>query len=270
MSAGPRALGRRVVQTFAEEHLLIAAGGIALRTFLALVTGLLFVIALAGILGLEDLWREDFAPDVRGAVSPATYRVIDQAVSSVLEERAVFWATLGLGVALWQISGAVRATGQTLNRVYDAPEERTLPRELASSVAAAAAIGALVLGAVAAVQVGPLLLDDLLGEGWLAEIASFLVRWALAAVLLFVAVGLLTKLATGERVGWVSSGSRLVVAGWVVTTLAFGLYLTYVADLGNVYWILISAYAFAEYLFVLAVVLLAGLLLDHLASEEEG
>jgi len=83
----PRGLARGTVEEFREHQLLIAAGGIAFRVLLATVVGALFVAGLLGFFGLSEVWRSDLAPDLRASVSDASFRVIDDAVLYVLDNR---------------------------------------------------------------------------------------------------------------------------------------------------------------------------------------
>lgn len=259
-------IARKLSDSFADHQLMIAAGGIAFRVFLGLVTGLLFVIGLLGFLGLEEVWRQDVLPELRGSVSEPVFKVVNTAVERVLTGRAMFWTTAGAVIAVWQISGVVRATGQTLNRVYGDEDDRSFWRELAVSIATGAAIVVLVITTIAVVFLGPLALDHVLGTSAAAEIVGFVVRWAIALTLLLVIVGLTARFGPVVRrpIRRITLGSALTVAAWILTTLLFGLYVTHIADFGSVYWALLTAYLLAEYLFALSVAFLAGLVTDRI------
>ncbi len=266
----PRELAGGVLACFREHQLLIAAGGIAFRVFLALVTGTLMTVGLIGFFDLEEIWRQDLAPDLEGAVSPPAYRLIDEAVITVLTSKQVFWVTLGALIAVWQTSGVVRASGQTLNRLYGVDDDRTLWEELRSSLAVGALIGLLMIAALAVVYLGAVAGEALLGDSALADAISFLVRWALASGLLLVVVGLIARTGPGIDRGlhWVGFGSLLTVAGWTLMTILFGLYIREFANFGNVYGGLLTAFLLFEYLYIAAIVFLGGLAVDRLVQEE--
>jgi membrane protein len=268
-TVGARETGAEVLGAFRRHALLIAAGGIALRVFLAMVTGLLFTLGLLGFFGLEEVWRQDIAPELKGSVSAPVFEVLNTAVTEVLRSKDLFWTTLGAAFAVWQISGVVRAVGQTLNRIDGEEEHRSLGREVLVSVVAAAAVAALLIAVMAIVRLGPFPLEDLLGDGAFASVASFLIRWILAAAILLVVVEIVVRAGVtgGRSLPWISVGPLLTVSGWVALTLAFGLYLNVLADLGDVYWALLTIFMLAEYLYAAAVVFLAGLVIDRLVRE---
>jgi len=263
-------LARGIVGSFREHQLLITAGGIAFRVFLALVTGTLMTVGLAGFFELEQTWRQDFAPDLEQSLSPPAYELIDEAVITVLTSKQAYWVTLGALIAVWQISGVVRASGQTLNRIYGTSDDRSLVEELRSSLLAGVAIAILMLLALVVVRVGAPLGEELLGDSAVAGVISFVVRWALATVLLFLVVGLIARTGPGidRELRWVGFGSLLCVGGWVLITLLFGIYLREFADIGSVYGGLLTAFLLFEYLYAGAIVFLAGLLADRLVQEK--
>ena len=264
-----RRLVRDVVDEFREHQLLIAAGGIGFRALLCAVVGALFVTGLLGFFGLTEVWQSDLAPDVRSSVSDPAFQVINDAITQVLDNKAFFWVTGGLLIVLWQVAGMIRACGQTLNRIYGVAEERPLVRELWDSVRAAAAVAAIMLATLAVVRLAPLALAGILGDSTPAAIVSFFVRWAIAAVLLTLAVGVVVRTAPSvdRPLHWVSFGSALTVGGWIVSSLLFGLYLSVFASFGSVYGAMLATFLLVEYLYVAAAVFLGGLVVDHLVRE---
>jgi membrane protein len=270
---GVSRLGKRetledLVAGFREHDLLIQASAIAFRVSLALIPCALFLVGLLGFLGLDEVWRDDLAPDVRDAVSPAAFTLIDDAVTQVIQGEWFFWITAGAAIAVWQMSGIVRAVGRILNRIYGAGEERPLQEQLLGSLVVAAAVGLLMLAAVAVVRLGPLAQDELLGESIAADVVGFAIRWAIAIALLLAAVALTVRAAPDvERPAqWVSFGAVVVVVSWAVMSLLFGLYLTQIADYGSVFGNLATVFVLLEYLYLSAVVFLGGLLLDSMAQ----
>ena len=84
----------------------------------------MFVLALAGLLHLDGVWRNHIAPEIRTHVSAAVFSVVSSAVNKVFSGRQVLWATLGGGLALWQVSRAVRAVMGPFAQIYGATSER--------------------------------------------------------------------------------------------------------------------------------------------------
>ena len=255
-----------MLQAFRRHDLLIAAGGIALRVFLALIVGALFTLGLLGFFGFEELWRKDIAPELKSGVSPPIFEVINTAVTEVLRSKDFFWTTLGAVFAVWQISGVVRASGQTLNRIDGEEEGRTFGREIVVSLAAGAAVAALLIAVMAVVRLGPFPLQDILGDGGLAAVASFAIRWTVAAGILLVVVEIVVRAGVtgGRSLPWISVGPLLTVCGWIILTLGFGVYLSELVDLSSVYWGLLTIFMLAEFLYLAAAIFIAGLVVDRL------
>lgn len=273
---GVRALGSRdaiegVIKAFREHDLLIEAGAIAFRVMLALIPGLLFVFGALGFLGLDEVWRSDLAPEIRSSVSPAAFTLINDAVINVLTSKQIFWVTIGLGIAVWEVSGIVRASQQVLIRIYGVEEEDDAPavRRFASSIAVGAVVGLAVLIALVTLRLGPILVDELLPDALWASALGFIVRWALALILFFGAIGLILRTAPDldRPLHWVSFGAILVIVGWVVMTSLFGLYLTQLANYSSIYGNLATGFILLEYLYLLAIVFLGGLVVDALVEE---
>ena len=92
------------------------------------------------------------------------------------------------------------------------------------STALALAVGACWLAAIAVVVVGPLLVGDVSG---VLAVLLFVVRWAIAGLLLLLAVAILLHYAPERRssLQWVTFGAVLIMAGWLLMSLGFGVYL---------------------------------------------
>ncbi len=106
-----RELGRALLDGFKQHDLLTYSSAISFQILTAVVPFVMFVLALGGLLHLDGVWRNHVAPEIRADVSPAVFSVISSAVNKVFSGRALLWATFGGGLALWQVSGAVRGDG---------------------------------------------------------------------------------------------------------------------------------------------------------------
>lgn len=256
-------------QGFRENRLLTYASAISFRVLFAIVPFTLFVLAVLGFLHLDGVWAREVAPEVRASVSKAMYQVIDQAVRNVLAGRQLFWLTGGGAIALWGMSGAVRATMEALDGIYDVREERSLAQRLRRSLWLAAAIGGCFLGALAAVRLGPLAMHQG-GHDVVLGVVSFLVRWGVAISLLTLAVFLTVRygVACPQPARWVSLGSGLAVSSWIVMSLGFAAYVTGIASYGSVYGSLASVIVAFSYIYMSCVAFLFGVQVDALVRDE--
>jgi membrane protein len=258
---------REAVRAYADNDLLTSASAISFQVVTAIIPFLLFGCALMGFLDLQHVWREDVASGIRDNVSPAVFKVIDGAVNNALGDRQAFWLTAGGLLAVWEISGAVRATMGALNRVYEVKETRSLRRRLAISTALAIAVGMCFAGALAVVRLGPLLLGD--HQSVVVGALSFVVRWTLALGLLGLATGLLVRLAPAARqsLQWVSAGSALTLGLWVVMSLLFGWYLSSLAAYGSIFGSLAAVFVAFTYIYLSAIAFLFGVQFDAILRE---
>jgi membrane protein len=252
-----RALVREIAERYAQHDTLTFASAIAFRVLFSLIPLLLFGLGLAGGLGFEEQWTRDLAPKVKDAVSPPVFQVIDEAARRALSERQAFWMTAGLVLAVWTISGGMRAIMDAFDRIYGIRRERPLRERMAVSLALGLAVAALVLAAVACVTVAP-------APAW--------VLWPVAAALLIAVVALLVAYAPAERrpLRWISAGTALSVAAWLGTSGVVGWYATSVADYGSVYGALATIVIGLTYLYFATTAFLTGVEVDDLLERAEG
>src|SRR3954452_16575925 len=256
-----RKLARDVVRGFEDNDLLTYASAIAFQVTTAIAPFLLFALALLGFLDLDEVWTKHLAPDVKDHISHDAFVLVDQTVRKVLSSKNLFWVSIGAAFAVWEISGAVRAVMGAFDRIYAAEERRSFRDKFATSLVLAIAVGVAVLGAAAAVRLGPLLYGRASGAG---AVLSFALRWLLAAALLGVAVGLLVRHAPAvdQPLPWVSFGTVLVIVAWIVMSIGFGVYVTKVASYGTIFGHVATFFVLLVYLYASATVFLGGAQLD--------
>ncbi len=260
-----------IVDGFVEHDLLTSASAIAFRLLFAIVPLLLFALSLASYLELGDLWRAAVAPQIAPFVTPATLAFLNEAVEGVLATRQALWLTVGAAIALWEISGAVRAVMGALNRIYRAERVRSFWRRMLTSVVLAVGVGACLLAGALVLQFGALGPVGL-SAGPFVEAVDYTLRLVLAAGLLLLGVGLLVGYAPTDpqRLRWVSFGSALTVTVWLVVSFAFGWYLTSLAPYTTVFGGLASVIVLMTYLYVSAIAFVLGAQLDAIVREEVG
>lgn len=243
---------RAFVRAYERNDLLTYASAISFQIITAIVPALMFGFGLLGFLSLQNVWRDQLAPDVKAGVSKPAFAVIDDAVTKALGQHQVFWVTIGFAIALWQMSGGVRTVMGALNEVHGVTNERSWVKRMAVSLGLALALGACVLGAIAVVVLAPL---------------PFVLRWLVAGALLLLAVAVVLHWAPEreQRLEWVTRGALLIMAGWVVMSIGFGIYLRYVANYDSIFGSLATVVVLSAYLYAASVVFLGGVQVDALA-----
>ena len=265
-----RAAWREILAGFKQNDLLTYASAITFQIVFALVPLALLSLGLIGTLGLSNWWSTDAAQTVRDNVSPPVYRVIDNTVRQILAHRQLFWVTLGAAIAVWEVSGAMRATMQVLNRVYGVEEERSFWRKLRDSIVLSTAVTFMLLLAAAVVKVGPDAAKGLFGDGPAVSALSLLASWGAAVALLFLVVTVVVRFAPDTRrpVRWVSFGGLLVIVGWVAMSLLYAFYITSLADYASIFGNLAVVIVTMSYIYLSAIVFLTGVQLDSLIRHQ--
>lgn len=260
--ARARELGPALLDGFKQHDLLTYASAISFQILTAVIPFVLFVLAVAGLLHLSSVWRDHLEPQIQANVSTAVFTVVSSAVNKVFAGGRLLWATVGGGLALWQVSGAVRAVMGALARIYGAPTERPFFRRYSISFVLSIEVGGCFILATLCLLLAPFFSVAHAGVAW--DVFAFLVRWALAAVLLLLAVGLLVRHApaTAQPLPWVSLGATIVIGAWVVVSLAFYAYLTAIASYESVFGSLAAVIVVMAYLYISTTVFLFGAQLD--------
>jgi membrane protein len=257
-----RELARALLDGFKQHDLLTYASAISFQILTAIVPFALFVLAVAGLLHLTSVWREHLEPEIQANASAPVSAVISTAVSQVFATRQWLWATVGGALALWQVSGAVRAVMGALGRIYGAPTERPFFRRYSISFALSIEVGACFIAATLCLLLAPFVSVAHPGVAW--GVFAFVVRWALAAASLFLAVGLLVRHAPAraQPLPWVSLGAAIVIGLWVTVSLVFHFYLTTIASYQSAFGSLAAVIVVMAYLYISTTAFLFGAQLD--------
>jgi membrane protein len=261
-AARARELVRALLDGFKRNDLLTYASAISFQILTAIIPFLLFVLAVAGLLHLNGVWRDHLEPEIQQNVSAAVFSVISDAVNNVFSGGRLLWATVGGAVALWQVSGAVRAVMGALARIYGARGERPFVRRYAISFVLSIEVGACFILAALCLLLAPFFSVAHPGAAW--DAFAFVARWALAVGLLLLAVGLLVRHAPGaaQTLPWVSLGATIVITSWLVVSLAFYFYLTKFASYESVFGSLAAVIVAMAYLYISTTVFLLGAQVD--------
>jgi membrane protein len=252
---------RGIVERFRENELLLRASAIAFQVLTAVVPFTLFAVGAAGFAGFDEVYDRDLAPQLREAVSIAAYTLIDDTAREVLGGRNTFWATGGLLLAIWQLSGAVRTVGSSLDDFYDHEDERPWKERMLQSLLIAAGVVFCIGGALLVTGGSQMLYGDV---PLLADVLLFIARYGVAVVLVMLAIGLVVRHAPSERrpVHWVTGGAVLVTVCWIAVTAAFGLYITAIASYGSIYGVFVTIVVLLAWCYASALAFVAGIATD--------
>ena len=247
------------VDLFDEHELLTSAAAIALQAFVAMVALALLAIAILGETGHEHVWTKQIAPQIHPKVLPDVWLGIQATVRKVFSSSSSGLIALASALAVWEVSGTVRACMSALSKVEGTKDERPWYVRFPISIAIAIVVTAALVGAAFLI----LGLRHSVHGGWWVPFA--VARWLGTIVLLTFAFGVLVRFAPAERrpKKWASGGAALVVVLWIVQSLIFAWYVRSAASYKSAVGSLTAVYLFTTYLYVGAIVLMVGIELDE-------
>jgi membrane protein len=248
-----RRLVRQVIDGYERNDVLTYASAIAFNVFFALIPLVLMAFGLLGFFGLSEVYHRHVAPSLQDALSPDAFALVNSTIRRVLASQRFFWVTLGALMAVWEMSGAVRAVMGVLDNIYECEGRRSFLKRYATSIGLAVLTGVLFLLAVAVFMFGPLL-----------GLGIAIARWPLTVVLLLATAAAFVRWAPAEHqpAAWVSIGTLLTVVAWLGTSVVFALYVRDVASYDTVFGALSVVIIAFEYLYLAAIAFLTGAQVD--------
>lgn len=253
------------VDLFAKHGVLDHASAMAFAVLKALVPLTLLGLAVLGATGQRHVWRDTLLPGLNGHVEPATLHAIDVAAEKIFSTDSTGLIVFASLMALWYVSGSVRAVMTAINRIYDVRETRSWKVRYALSTGLAAAIAFCVVGALLSVLVAP----SLARHGALQVVVA-IGRWVVAVALLGLAVGLLMRYAPVEArpKAWIGGGSVLVIVAWVAASMIFKLLVTELLNFKTASGSLGVFLVLTGYVYTSSIIFLVGVELDELLRED--
>lgn len=230
---------KRTIDEIGADNCLGLAAQLAFYFFLALFPALLFLVALVGYLPIDDTLTGMLA--ALGTVAPGEVLAL---LRAQLEELAQGGhgsvLTLGIAGAVWSSSAAMVAIIDALNHAYDINERRSWWRRRLVAIALTVALALFIVLALAFVLAGPSVASrvaDWFGLGTAFARFWTIARWPLMIFLVVCGVDLVYHFAPNrrERWVWITPGSLLATGLWILSSFAFKLYVTNVANFNATY-----------------------------------
>jgi len=250
------------VDLFDRHNLLTYASAIALRTFIAAVACTLFGLGILGAAHQQQLWKKTIGPAIEPKVLPHVFSGIDQTVNNVFSSPTAGLLALASALAVWEVSGIIRAAIGALDEIYETPEPRPFWIRFPISFALAILFLGAMLAAIAIIWAGHV------SGSW--SIPILILRWPAAVALVAFAFELIVRWAPAKhrRARWASLGSVLVVVGWIGETLIFAAYVRSVANFRTPVGSLEVFIFLATYFYIASIVLLVAMELDELVRSD--
>lgn len=267
---GPKSLGTRgFVDTLKRtrheakrDHLSMIAAGVAFYAFFAVFPALAAIVSIYGLIADPNTVEQQL--NALGQAVPSGARdILASQLTRIASSssQALGWGlAISLLLALWSANKGTRGMIEALNIAYGEEEKRGMFKLTALSLL-------LTLGAVLTVVMAILIVVGIpaifaaLGLHGVGRTVIDLLRWPILLGLLLVGLAVLYRLAPsreGPSWQWVTPGSLLSTALWLVASIAFSIYVAHFGNYDKTFGSLGAVAILLMWLYVGAYVVLLG------------
>jgi membrane protein len=229
---------KRTFRAAYDDNCLGLAAQLAYYFFLALFPALLFLLALASLFPFELI--QDLLSSLALVAPPEVLSIIRNQLTKIAtgDDRGIL--TIGIVGAVWSSSAALGAMIDAMNRAYDVTESRPWWKVRLIAMALTIALAAFILVSSLLVLVGPMVAEWLgryAGYGVAFEWAWKILQWPLAVLLTTTGLAIVNYVAPDVRQEWrwTIPGSIFGTILWLLTSLAFKVYVARFADYNETY-----------------------------------
>jgi len=255
---------KRTFTEFKKDNLTDWAAALTYYGILALFPALLVLVSLLGLAGQNT--TQSLIDNIAGAAPGSAKTIITNAIQNLQSSKssAGILFIVGIAGALWSASGYVGAFSRASNAIYEVGEGRPFwklrPQQVLITlvmviILAASAIAVVVTGGLAT-QVG-----NLVGVGSTAVTIWDIAKWPVLVILVSIMIAVLYWAAPNVRqpsFRWISPGSILAVAIWIVASAAFAFYVANFGSYNKTYGSLGGVIIFLVWLWLSNVAILLG------------
>jgi len=255
-------LARRTVADTFEDGCPGLAAQLAFYFLLALAPALLFFVSLIAQLPIDAAIGR-LVDRMQPLVPPQVLGLIRDEIDQVLKGETNSLLTFAIVGALWSSSSAMTAVITTLNKAYDIEEWRPWWKQrlvavglsLAIALFAAIALTLLIGGADLGASV-----SSWAGAGGVFRRTWIIAQWPVALFCVVFAIDLVYYFAPNAETRWVwiSPGSLLATALWLLTSFGFKYYLAHVSNIAAVYGAIGSVIVLLLWFYLSGLALLIG------------
>ena len=225
-------LAKRVWSEVNEDDIWGRAAQLAYYFLLALFPLLLFLTSLLGIFAQEGTELRDKLFMYLGQVMPGSATgLVRTTIDGVTQGAGGGKLSFGILAALWAASNGMGAITESLNVAYEVKETRSWWNRRLIAVFLTMALAVLIIAALALVLYGGIIADSIAvsyGLGDLFKITWKILQWPIVLAFVLLAFALIYYFApdlSDQDWSWVTPGSVIGVALWLLVSFGFRLYL---------------------------------------------
>ncbi|MBF9042326.1 YihY family inner membrane protein [Rhodobacterales bacterium HKCCE4037] len=217
----------RVKDKFIADHVSVVAAGVAFFGLLAIFPAIVASISTAALV-LDPSQISTQLDAMLGALPGGAAEIISGQVEDVLsdEERAGWTFALGLFLAIFAAARGMSSLIEGMNIAYDEVETRGFIQLTLLAIGLTLLATVTLVLAMSVTVVIPTIFSAV-GYGDTAEAVLGIVRWPFLALLMLVGLAVLYRFGpdrSDAKWVWLTPGSVLAVALWLIGTAAFTVY----------------------------------------------
>jgi membrane protein len=221
---------RRTVNEISDDNCFGLAAQLAFYFLLALFPAILFFVALLGYLPVDNAFADLLA--ALGTVAPGEFvSVVRQQLDQIAQGEHAGLLTIGIAGAIWSSSAGMVAIIDALNQAYDVEERRPWWERRLLAIGMTLALALFAVLSLAFVLIGPNV--AFYAASWLrikpvVVYAWGLARWPVIISCAVIGLDVVYHLAPNRtaRWVWVTPGSLVSTALWIVSSFGFKFYVS--------------------------------------------
>lgn len=253
---------KRVGKEVSDDEITGYAAQLAYNFLFALFPFLLFLTALLAYVPVPNLTDQIMA--TLGNVLPGeALSLVEGTLGDVVENQRGGLLSFGILAALWTASNAVTAIMVALNRAYGVPEARPFWKTRIIAVLLTVGLALFLVTSILLLMFGPQLGNGIaqrVGLGNVFNIAWAILRWPVILFLVTLSVALIYYFApnVNQSWKWITPGSVIAVAAWLLASLGFSYYVNNFGNYNATYGSIGAVIVLLTWMYLSAFFLLLG------------
>jgi membrane protein len=245
-----------------DDRLLAVAAGVVFYGLLALFPAVTAFVSLYGLFAKSSTISDHLAL-AAGVIPSGGVEIIQEQINRITakgDARLSLAFASSLGLALWSANAGMKAVIDALNVTYNEKEKRRFIKLNLISLALTGGAILSLLVALGSIVVLPLVLSSFGLGGWTETLLRFL-RWPVLIGLVVFGLAVLYRFGPSRespRWEWLSVGSVVAAAAWLVGSALLSWYLANFANYDATYGSLGAAIGMMIWMWMSSIVILIG------------
>ena len=258
-------LGKRVVSEIQRDDVFGRAAQLAYYFLLALFPLLLFLTSVIGILlGSGTGVRHTLFAYLSRVLPGSASNLVDSTMYEVSAASGGGKLTFGLLAALWAASNGMGAITEALNAAYNVKESRPWWKQRLTAIGLTLVLSILIISALVLVLYGGKIANQIAVTYGFGEAFTFgwqFLQWPIVFAFMLLSFSLIYYLAPDlheQKWVWITPGSTIGVALWLLVSFGFKLYLHFFDSYSKTYGTLGAVIILMLWLYLTGAAILIG------------